>query len=32
LVNDRNQVTFVMKCGLHLSEVIGSVKKSDSGR
>jgi hypothetical protein len=25
-------VTFVMKCGLRLSEVIGSAKKSDSGR
>ncbi len=32
LVNDRNQVTFVMKCGLRLSETIGSEKTSGSGR
>ena len=32
LISDRNQVTFVMKCGLRLSEEIGSVKKSGSGR
>ena len=31
-IGDRNQVTFVMKCGLRLSEEIGSAKKSDSGR